>query len=143
MNENDWEKYADIIDLPHHQSVKRPHMPLEDRAAQFSPFAALTGYEDAVRETARLTQQRIELDEYSKEEVNRQINYIQESLKESKGATKEQYAITYFQPDLLKDGGAYVTVTGAVKKVKEYEQVLVMEDGTEVPLAEVGAIVGE
>lgn len=147
MNSNDYEKYADIIDLPHHQSTKRPHMPLEDRAAQFSPFAALTGYEDAVKETARLTDERIELDEYSKEALNQQLNEIKAGLGQrgQSGAhqvdDKLQVAITYFVPDERKAGGAYVTVKGMVQKIKEYEQMLIMTDGTEIPIPEIIEIV--
>ncbi len=140
----DYEKYADIIDLPHHQSAKRPHMPVEDRAAQFSPFAALTGYEDAVKETARLTDERIELDEYSKEDLNQQLNKIKKHLQAHTSASKQndevgqpQISVTYFVPDERKAGGAYVTVRGAVKKIKEYEQQLVMANGTEIPIGEI------
>lgn len=129
-----YEKYADIIDLPHQKSVKRPHMPVEDRAAQFSPFAALTGYEDAVKETARLTDERIELDEYSKEELNRKLNELKDNL-------AKQVSITYFEPDERKEGGAYITVSGCVKKFKEQEMLIIMEDGTEIPISEMIEIV--
>lgn len=140
-----YEKYADIINLPHRQSATRPHMPVEDRAAQFSPFAALTGYEDAVKETARLTDERIELDEYSKEVLNQQLNKIKEGLRgRPKNSSdmlwtdsKPQAAITYFVPDERKAGGAYVTIKGVVRKIKEYEQLLVMDDGTEIPIEEI------
>ncbi len=129
-----YEKYADIIDLPHQKSAKRPHMSVEDRAAQFSPFAALTGYEDAVKETARLTDERIELDEYSKEELNRKLNEIKDNL-------AKQVLITYFVPDERKEGGAYITVSGCVKKFKEQEMLIIMEDGTEIPISEIIEIV--
>lgn len=128
------EKYADIIDLPYQKSVKRPRMPVEDRAAQFSPFAALTGYEDAVKETARLTDERIELDEYSKEELNRKLNEIKDNL-------AKQVSITYFVPDERKEGGAYITVSGCVKKFKEQIMLIIMEDGTEIPISEIIEIV--
>lgn len=130
IQSGNYEKYADIIDLPHHQSAKRPHMPVEDRAAQFSPFAALTGYEDAVKETARLTEERIELDEYSKDVLNQQLNEIKKDL-------SKRVSITYFVPDERKDGGAYVTVKGTVKKIKEYEHIIVMTDGAEIPIEEI------
>ena len=150
MSSSNYEKYADIIDLPHHQSDKRPHMPVEDRAAQFSPFAALTGYEDAVKETARLTDERIELDEYSKEALNQQLNKIKEQLQAHANASKQGYegqagqtqiAVTYFVPDERKSGGAYVTVRGVVRKIKESEQLLLMTDGTEIPIPEIIEIV--
>lgn len=150
MNSSDYEKYADIIDLPHHQSNRRPHMPVEDRAAQFSPFAALTGYEDAVKETARLTDERVELDEYSKETLNRQLNKIKEQLQAHANSSKQgsegqdgqpQIAVTYFVPDGRKSGGAYVTVRGVVRKIKEYEQIMLMADGTEIPIPEIIEIV--
>lgn len=147
----DYEKYADIIDLPHHQSTKRPHMPVEDRAAQFSPFAALTGYEEAVKETARLTDERVELDEYSKEEVNQELNKIKEQLwsytnerKQEKGQNNTlSIEVTYFVPDERKAGGAYVTVNGEVKKIKEYEQLLILADGREIPINEIVGIVSK
>lgn len=147
IQSGNYEKYADIIDLPHHQSATRLHMPVEDRAAQFSPFAALTGYEDAVKETARLTDERSELDEYSKETLNQQLNKIKEGLRELSRNSSEtvedatQLSITYFVPDERKSGGAYVTITGTVGKLKEYEQLLVMTDGTEIPIEEITEIV--
>jgi len=131
---NNFEKYADIIDLPHQKSGKRPHMPLEDRAAQFSPFAALTGYEDAVKETARLTDERIELDEYSKDVLNQKLNRIKNNI-------SSRVSITYFVPDERKTGGAYVTVSGVVKKIKEHERLVVMESGEEIPVFEIIEIV--
>ncbi len=135
----DYAKYADIIDLPHHQSAKRPHMPLEDRAAQFSPFAALTGYEDAVKETARLTDERIEMDEYSKEALNRQLNALQKVLAGNRQVVNgvvPRVKITYFVADARKAGGAYVTVEGELHKIKEYEQLLELTDGTTIPIAD-------
>lgn len=125
-------KYDDIIDLPHPVSGKHPQMPLLDRAAQFSPFAALTGHEDAIEETARLTDRRIELDEESKEILNRQLQMILEKIEEHPMLT-----ITYFVPDTRKNGGAYVDVTGSVKKLNLYEHQLIMMDGTKIPLDEI------
>ena len=104
-------KYDKIINLPHHVSSTRPHMSMIDRAAQFSPFAALTGYDAAVRETARLTEQKIELDEYEKAALDQRILLLQEHLKELPEVT-----ITHFVPDERKDGGKYVSITEAVKK---------------------------
>ena len=99
-------KYDDIIHLPHHVSATRPRMPMLDRAAQFSPFVALTGYEAAVRETARLTDQRVELDESAKAELDRKLRLLL-SL-----PGQPEASITYFRPDERKEGGAYETVTG-------------------------------
>jgi len=88
------QRYDDIINLPHHQSATRPHMPNYDRAAQFSPFAALTGYDNAVKETSRLTDKKVELDEYSKDALNDRLNMIQDTLDE-----QPEVSITYFLPD--------------------------------------------
>lgn len=129
MRENDEHRYEDIIDLPHHVSRKHPQMPLLDRAAQFAPFAALTGHEAAIKETARLTEEEAELDENSKELLDVRLQYLQEHLSEHPEVT-----VTYFAPDEKKSGGAYVTVTGRVKKVDGYVRELVFEDGKRVAL---------
>ena len=118
-------KYDDIINLPHHESTKHPKMSLYDRAAQFSPFAALTGHEAAIKETARLTEERIELDESAKTELDEKLQRLYETLSE-----RPQITVTYFCPDELKEGGAYVTHTGVVKKMDAYYRTLLMEDGT-------------
>ncbi len=131
-------KYDDIIDLPHHRSQKHPHMPLADRAAQFSPFAALTGHGDAVKETARLTEARIELDEEAKASLNARLLFLEDNLKEL-----PEVVITMFVPDGQKAGGAYVAKTGAVKRIDEYEQTIVMADDTVVPIDAVFALDGE
>lgn len=125
-------RYDDIIRMPHHTSTVHPHMPVTDRAAQFSPFAALTGYEDAIREKARLTESRMELDEYEKAELDEQFKRIQERLTESPEVT-----ITYFQPDVRKDGGAYLTVTGCIKKIDQYERLLILRNGEKIPMDEI------
>ena len=130
--------YNDIINLPHHQSATRPHMSAYDRAAQFSPFAALTGYEDTVAETARLTDKKVELDDYSKADLNERLNMIQDTLGE-----QPEVSITYFLPDKKKSGGAYVTVTGGVKKIDEYEHIVVMLDATKIPIDDIAKINGE
>lgn len=127
--------YEDIINLPHHTSKSRPHMSVYDRAAQFSPFAALTGYDAAITETARLTDKRVELDEYSKADLNERLNLIQDHLDE-----QPEVSITYFQPDKKKTGGAYITATGHVKKIDEYERTVVMQDATKIPIDEIIAI---
>ena len=124
--------YDDIINLPRHISATRPQMPAINRAAQFSPFAALSGYEAAIRETARLTDQRIELDEYIKDALSDQLRAIADRIEE-----RPEIAVTYFQPDPKKDGGAYVTAIGTAKKINEYERLVLMSDGTTIPIAEI------
>ena len=129
MREEDEHRYDDIIDLPHHVSRKYPQMPLLDRAAQFAPFAALTGHEAAIKETARLTEEEIELDENRKELLDLRLQYLQEHLSESPEVT-----VTYFKPDEKKSGGAYVTENGKVKKVDGYAGELVFTDGRRIGL---------
>ena len=130
--------YEDIIDLPHHVSTTRPRMSNIDRAAQFSPFAALVGYDAAVKETARLTDDWMELDENSKTILNEKLQMVLEHAEMS-----PEIIITYFVQDSKKTGGAYVTTTGIVKKVDTYEQMLVLRDGTRIPLADIFEIEGE
>ena len=129
--------YSDIIHLPHHVSKTHPQMSMHDRAAQFSPFAALTGYDVAVRETARVTERRIELDEGVKAELNARLNCILEHLPEH-----PQVSITYFVPDEKKSGGAYRTVTGAVRKLDSFAKTLTLVDGTVVPMEEMVHVEG-
>ena len=113
------EKYGDILNLPHHQSKVHPQMSIYDRAAQFSPFAALTGHEAAIKETARLTEEQVELDE----KLQTLIAY----------ATKHPtVSVTYFKPDDKKTGGEYVTATGIFQKFRDYERTIVLEDGTDI-----------
>lgn len=137
MKQNEKSNYSDIINLPHHQSTKHTHMDVSDRAAQFSPFAALTGYEAAVEETARITEDRIELSEEALNELNDKLCMIQGSLPNS-----SDVEITYFVQDDKKKGGSYVTVAGVVKKIDEYERLLVMEDKTRVPIEAISDIKG-
>lgn len=118
-------EYEDIIALPHHVSASHPQMALADRAAQFSPFAALTGYEDAIDESARLTEEQIELDENAREELDEKLRQIREC-----GEAHPEITVTYFQKDARKDGGAYVTLTGRVKKIDEYARIISFMDGT-------------
>ena len=116
--------YEDILNLPHHVSKTRPQMSMLDRAAQFSPFAALTGYDDAIKETGRLTDEKIEMDEDRKAALDmKQANLI-EMIDE-----QPEISITYFLPDTKKSGGAYVTVTGNLKRFDEYERLLILTDG--------------
>ena len=123
--------YDDILYRSHPVSQKHSPMSRADRAAQFSPFAALTGYDAAVRETARVTERRIELDEGVKAELNARLNCILEHLSEH-----PQVSITYFMPDEKKSGGAYRTVTGAVRKLDSFAKTLTLVDGTVVPMEE-------
>ena len=127
------EKYKDMLHLPHPVSAARPRMALQDRAAQFSPFAALTGYDDALRETARLTERFIELDEDGKQEIDRQISYLQQHPLDT-----VPVKIIYFVPDEKKDGGSYRRVAGHVKKIDWYEKKIVL---TEAGTLEIGHIV--
>lgn len=131
-------KYYDIIDLPHHTSATRPKMPVADRAAQFAPFAALTGYDAAIGETGRLTDERIELDESTKAVLNDKLRIIMEMLDE-----EPEISITYFKPDMKKAGGAYVTKVGVVKNIDEYEHIVVMKDSTKIPIEQIYGIEGE
>jgi len=131
-------QYDDIIGLLHHVSSTRPQMSLSDRAAQFSPFAALTGYDAAVKETARLTSSRIDLDDYAKESLNEKLLLIEERIQ-----SDPQIIITYFMPDDRKSGGAYVSVTGIVKKIDDYEHIVVMRDGKKIPINEIAEIEGD
>lgn len=129
---NDIEKYKDIINLPHHVSKKHPQMSLEERSAQFAPFAALTGYDDAVKETARLTNARIELDEEEKEILNRKLKTIKNKI-----YTQPKAKITYFVPDDKKDGGKYVTIISCVCKIDDYKQMIILEDKVEIPINDI------
>lgn len=140
-------KYADIIEMPHHISEKHPHMSLYDRAAQFSPFAALTGHDAAIKETARLTSDRIELDESEKSLINEKLLQIQIRLNETVVQTAESIQntagmptveLTYFQPDLLKEGGEYVSMQGLVKKIDIYRRVIILSDASEIQKANAG-----
>lgn len=129
-------RYDDIINLPHHQSATRPRMSNADRAAQFSPFAALTGHDAAIKETSRLTESRVELDEYELEKLKAKLQIILEN-------PGMEITVTYFQPDERKSGGSYLTVTGCVKRIDEYEHTLIFTDKTSIPLEQISGIVGE
>ncbi|MGI5825539.1 MAG: hypothetical protein ACOX7J_08225 [Bacillota bacterium] len=130
--------YDDIINLPHHVSPTRPRMSMIDRAAQFSPFSALTGHDSAVKETARLTDQRIELSEDMKNEINDRLLFIAERKEEN-----PEIEITYFKPDEKKEGGAYITAFGSVKKINEYERVIIMNDGPKIQIDDIISIDGQ
>lgn len=127
-----------IMGLPHHVSKTRPQMPMSDRAAQFAPFAALTGYDSAIKETGRLTDERIELDEGALTALNMRYQLLMDALDE-----EPEVEITYFKPDERKAGGAYVTATGAVIKVDDFERLITMQDGTKIPMDDILSIDGE
>lgn len=127
-------KYQDIIHLPHHVSPTRPRMSAHDRAAQFSPFAALTGYEDLLHESARLTEERPELDELQQEAIRQALNRFQAELED--GAFPE-VLLHLFRPDERKAGGRYEDVYGRLKKINAIEQLLVLTDGTVLPFSDV------
>ena len=125
-------KYSDIINLPHYQSKKRQPMSIHDRAAQFSPFAALTGHDEAIKETARLTDKKIELDETTKIQLNEKFNYIMEHI-----YNQPEITVTYFIPDSLKSGGMYVDFTGNVKKYDYLNRILHFTDATELKVDDI------
>lgn len=125
-------KYDDIIHLPHPVSTRHPQMSLSNRAAQFSPFAALTGHGDAIQETSRQTEQKVELSDDAKSHISEQLNQIQEHLSELPNVS-----ITYFVPDTKKSGGVYMTLTGSVKKIDVYERNLVMHNRTSIPIEDI------
>ena len=131
-------KYADIIDLPHHQSERRQKMSNYDRAAQFSPFAALTGHADSIKETARLTDDYNEPSEQMKAIMNKKILFLMEQLE-----NQPEITITFFKPDEKKEGGAYITITGVVKKIKTYERQIQMTTGDLIPIDMIFGIDGK
>lgn len=132
------EKYKDIINLPHKQSSKRPHMSLLDRAAQFAPFAALVGYDDAIKETGRLTDERIEMSEENLAVLNTRYQILVDHLGEEPEVT-----ITCFVPDIYKTGGSYIEKTGVAKKLDTYERMITMVDGTRILMDDVLTLEGD
>ena len=133
--ENISHKYDDIINLPHHVSKKHPQMSLHDRAAQFSPFAALTGHKAAINEAARLTDKKQILSEDVIAKLNEQLNLIKENI-----GTNQTVTITYFVPDDKKSGGAYISHIGVVKKIDEYTRTVIMTDKTVIPIEQISEI---
>ena len=131
-------KYDEIMGLPHHVSKTRPQMPMSDRASQFAPFAALTGYDAAIKETGRLTDERIELDVEALSALDMKYQLLMEALDEAPEVT-----ITYFQPDERKAGGKYVSAVGAVKRIDDFERRITMQDGAKIPMDDVLSIEGE
>ena len=130
--------YEDIVNLPPHISKKHSQPTMMDRAARFAPFAAITGYEEMVLEEARVTEERIDLDEGALSLLNEKLNMIQEFLDEEPEVT-----ITYFEPDKKKSGGAYVSITGTVKRIDEYEHLVLMDDGKKININEIYDLQGE
>ena len=116
-------------------------MSMRDRAAQFSPFAALTGYDAEIKETTRLTDRRIELDEDVLDKLNERLYILRKVLDD--GSVYPEVRITYFEKDLKKDGGKYITVSGRVRKIHEYRNIVIFEDGTEVPVHDISDIDGD
>jgi len=127
--------YAEIIDLPHWESPSRPRMSRYNRAAQFSPFAALTGYEDVIEETGRLTERCVELDEGSIAQINSQLQKLLAVIHTQPVAT-----VVYFQPDPLKDGGSYETKTGQIRAISTVFQNLEFTDRTQIDFEQITAI---
>lgn len=125
-------QYDDILHRPHPTSAKHPRMPIRDRATIFSPFAALTGHSAAIAETARLTEQKIELDEDRRSELDEKQRILEEIV-----AQQPEVTVTWFRPDDKKDGGSYVTTTGNLKRTDGVERVMVMTDGTRIPLDDI------
>ena len=131
-------QYDDIINLPHHVSKKHPQMSLYARSAQFAPFAALTGYEDAIKETSRETSEKIDIDDELKSILDSKLQIIMEQIK-----NKPEISITYFIPDLKKDGGSYIIVTGIVKKIDLYNQHIYLANNTDIPINDIINISGQ
>ncbi len=121
--------YDDIIGLPHPTSAKHPRMPMADRAAQFSPFAALVGHGAAIQETARLTDQKIELTEDEKVVLDEKLRLLADTGREA--------VFTYFLPDERKSGGAYVTVSASLKKIDPLKHRIILTDGTVIPIEDI------
>jgi len=131
-------KYSDMFNMPHHVSEKRPKMSIKDRAAQFSPFAALTGHDAAIRETARVTEQRIILDESEKNILDEGLKIIASNI-----GNKPEISLVYFREDELKDGGSYEEITDIVIKIDYYGRVIVMKSGISVNFDDIYKIDGD
>ena len=125
-------RYDDIINLPHHVSPTRQRMSMHDRAAQFAPFAALVGYDDAVAETARLTESRPELDEQEQRAINERLAYITDYIHE-----QPEVRIKYYVPDARKSGGAIIEVSCKVKKISATDETIVMADGNSAAIRDI------
>lgn len=132
------DKYKDIIGLPHKQSDRRPHMSVHDRAAQFSAFAALTGYDSAIKEIERLTDEKLTLSEAQLEQLDRKLNILENSLSFAPTAS-----VTFFEEDLRKSGGKYITLEGVVKKVDRCSHMLVMQSGEKIFIDDIICLEGD
>lgn len=130
--------YDEFLNLPHHVSSDLPHMSMQNRAAQFASFAALTGFESIIKETCRQTAHRIELDESAKEALDKKLQRLLQVLH-----VHPQISITFFKPDEKKDGGAYICITGTIKKIDGYGENLIMTDGTQIPISEITSLQGD
>lgn len=126
--------YTDMIDLPHHVSVSHPHMPVSERAAQFSPFAALTGHQEALRETERVTEEKIELDENAKNQLDQNLRSL------LKKALPQTVTITYFRKDPRKNGGTYIHTTGILKGIDNKKRTILLEEHLEISVEDIVAI---
>ena len=124
--------YEDIIHIPHHRSARRPHMNIRDRAAQFSPFAALTGFDSALEEAGRLTDSRTELEEFGRSLLDRKLAQLLEQKTDQPNIT-----VTYFCPDQRKAGGSYKEANGKLRKIDLYRNLLILENGKEIPITEI------
>ena len=133
------EKYKDIIDLERPKSKNHKPMPLENRAAQFAPFAALVGYDEATEEAARLTESRIELSEEVREELDRKLGEIAESIAE--GRKKLKVKLTYFERDPYKDGGAYITEECEIKKIDDTTKSIILKNGGSINISDIYDII--
>ena len=138
MSDSDFHKYDDIINLPHHVSTKHPPMSKSDRAAQFGAFSALTGHEDAIAETGRLTSQKRELTEYTMQMLNEKLQIIKDNIDNC-----PKIKVTYFKPDELKEGGSYVEFEGKVRRIDEVYGILIFTDATEIQIDMIYSISGE
>ena len=138
MNKQEYSMYEDIINLPHHVSKKRPQMPMSERAAQFSPFSALNGYEAAIKETARRTDKKTELTDDEKSLLDMKQRFLNEIISE-----RPEISVTYFLPDTNKSGGAYVTLNGNLKRFDEIERILIFTDGRKIPIDDISDIDSE
>ncbi|NCC02065.1 MAG: hypothetical protein EOM34_15595 [Clostridia bacterium] len=139
MNKNNTEfPYEDIVNLKHHQSKTRPHMSNYQRAAQFAPFAALTGYGDAVDETARITADRIDLSEEEKSILSEKLTLLRDSV-----GQKPKVLFTYFVADERKSGGSFESKKGILKKFDEFERIITLEDSMQIPIDDIIELSGE
>ena len=127
--------YDDIINLPHHESRRHPRMSMLNRAAQFAPFAALTGYDDAIEETSRLTDRMIDLDSDVKVDLDRTVALLRSILDDS--GSLPQATITFFIPDVYKDGGSYNTIKTSVKSIDDVERCVILPDGQKIPISNI------